>query len=32
MNIEIRFAGVINKNGRLIAGGIKEGIKPLSSE
>ena len=32
LNSEIRFVGVINQRGRLIAGGIKEGIKPLSSE
>jgi len=28
----IRFAGVINENGRLVAGGMKEGIQPLESE
>ena len=32
MDIEIRFAGVINQNGRLVARGNKEGIKPLPSE
>lgn len=32
LDSEIRFAGVINQRGRLVAGGIKEGIKPLSSE
>ncbi len=28
----IRFAGVINPRGRLVAGGMKEGIEPLESE
>lgn len=28
----IRFAGVINPRGRLVAGGMKEGITPLESE
>jgi len=32
LDSEIRFAGVINQRGRLVAGGIKEGIKPLSSK
>jgi hypothetical protein len=31
-DVETRFAGVINQNGRLVAGGIKEGITPSSSE
>ena len=26
---EIRFAGIIDENGRLIAGGFKEGLEPL---
>ena len=26
---EIRFAGIINENGKLISGGFKEGIAPL---
>ena len=29
---KIRFAGVINPRGRLVAGGMKEGVKPLESE
>lgn len=29
---EIRFAGLINNMGRLVAGGFKEGIKPLEDE
>ena len=28
----IRFAGVINPRGRLVAGGMKEGVKPLENE
>jgi len=28
----IRFAGVINPRGRLVAGGMKEGVEPLESE
>lgn len=28
----IRFAGVINPRGRLVAGGMKEGIEPLESQ
>ena len=28
---KIRFAGMINERGRLIAGGMKEGIEPLES-
>src|SRR5579864_2600939 len=31
-NEEIRFAGFINSMGRLVAGGFKEGIKPLEDE
>ena len=29
---KIRFAGVINERGRLIAGGMKEGVEPLESQ
>lgn len=29
---EIRFAGIINNMGRLVAGGFKEGIIPLENE
>lgn len=29
---KIRFAGVINERGRLVAGGTKEGVEPLESE
>lgn len=29
---EIRFAGFINSMGRLVAGGFKEGVKPLEDE
>ena len=28
----IRFAGVINERGRLVAGGMKESVEPLESE
>jgi hypothetical protein len=28
----VRFAGVINERGKLIAGGIKNGLVPLSSQ
>ena len=28
---KIRFAGVINPRGRLVAGGMKEGIEPLEN-
>lgn len=28
---KIRFAGVINPRGRLVAGGMKEGLEPLES-
>jgi hypothetical protein len=31
-NEEVRFAGFINSMGRLVAGGFKEGIKPLEDE
>jgi len=29
---EIRFAGVIDKMGNLVAGGMKDGLKPLEDE
>jgi len=29
---EIRFAGIIDKNGKLIAGGFKEGIIPYEND
>ena len=29
---KVRFAGVINERGKLIEGGLKDGIAPLSSE
>jgi hypothetical protein len=29
---EIRFAGLINHMGRLVAGGFKDGISPLEDE
>jgi hypothetical protein len=29
---EIRFAGIINRMGRLVAGGFKEGIRPFEDE
>ena len=29
---KIRFAGVINERGRLVAGGMKEGVKPLERQ
>ena len=29
---EIRFAGVIDKMGNLIAGGMRDGLKPLEDE
>jgi len=29
---EIRFCGVINKLGHLVAGGFKDGIEPLESD
>ena len=32
LDLEIRFAGVINERGRLVAGGMKEGIEPLESQ
>jgi len=32
LDSKIRFAGVINERGRLVAGGMKEEIAPLESE
>jgi len=32
LNSKIMFAGVINEGGRLIAGGMKEGVGPLESK
>jgi hypothetical protein len=29
---KIRFAGVINERGRLVAGGMKENVEPLESK
>lgn len=29
---KIRFAGMINERGRLVAGGMKENVKPLENE
>ena len=29
---EIRFAGIVNKDGKLIAGGFKEGIIPYEND
>ena len=29
---KIRFAGVINERGKLIEGGLKDGVVPISSE
>jgi hypothetical protein len=29
---EIRFAGIINEDGKLVAGGFKEGITPLAGD
>lgn len=29
---KIRFAGIINERGRLVAGGMKEGVEPLENE
>lgn len=31
-NDEIRFAGIINKMGNLIAGGFKDGINPFETD
>lgn len=32
MDSKIRFAGVINERGRLVAGGMKENVEPLENE
>ena len=34
MNLDkqIRFAGIINERGRLVAGGMRKGVKPLEKE
>lgn len=32
LEYRIRFCGVINKMGKLVAGGFKDGIKPLNNE
>ncbi len=32
LDSKIRFAGVINERGRLVSGGMKEGIQSLESE
>lgn len=32
LNEQIRFAGVISEKGRLVAGGMREGVKPLEKE
>ena len=32
LDSKIRFVGVINERGRLVAGGMKDGIEPLDSE
>ena len=29
---EIRFAGIINEDGRLVSGGFKQGLTPLESD
>jgi len=29
---KIRFVGVINERGRLVAGGMRENVEPLESE
>ena len=29
---KVRFAGVINERGRLVAGGMKENVEPLENE
>jgi len=30
--VKIRFVGIINERGRLVAGGMKDGVNPLESE
>ncbi|MEM2856931.1 MAG: DUF6659 family protein [Candidatus Nitrosocaldaceae archaeon] len=32
LNDKIRFTGVLNENGKLIAGGMRGGVKPLEDE
>jgi len=32
LNSKIRFAGVINDRGKLVGGGMKDGIEPLESQ
>jgi len=32
LDSKIRFVGIINERGRLVAGGMKDGIEPLDSE
>ena len=32
IDTKIRFAGVINERGRLVAGGMKENVTPLENE
>ena len=32
LDTKIRFAGVINERGKLVAGGMREGIEPLESD
>lgn len=32
LDFNIRFAGIINQRGRLVAGGMKEGVETLESE
>ncbi len=32
MDTKIRFAGVINERGRLVAGGMKENVEPLENQ
>ena len=32
LDAKIRFAGIINERGRLVAGGMKAGVAPLENE
>lgn len=32
VDAKIRFAGIINERGRLVAGGMKPGVEPLENE
>ncbi|MFQ5920795.1 MAG: DUF6659 family protein [Nitrososphaerales archaeon] len=32
LNPDVRFAGVISSGGKLVAGGMREGLKPLEDE